>query len=158
MPHYTTLHTHTDSGIHTILLNRPEKRNALSHQLMEDLTHALESFAASQTCRVVIITGAGSSFCAGLDIEHLHTMHAAPGQPTPTEDYNRDAQRIATLLTTLYSLPKPTIAAVNGAAISPSPSPKPNSAIRRCASALCPLLSLLSSTGRSERKPAATCC
>jgi methylglutaconyl-CoA hydratase len=117
MPHYETVQTHTDSGIHTIVLNRPEKRNALSHQLMEDLTHALESFAASQTCRVVIITGAGSSFCAGLDIEHLRTMPLEPGQLTPAEDYNTDAQRIATLLRTLYSLPKPSIAAVNGPAI-----------------------------------------
>jgi methylglutaconyl-CoA hydratase len=117
MPHYSTLHTHTDSGIHTILLNRPEKRNALSHQLIEDLTQALEAFAASQTCRVVIITGAGSSFCAGLDIEHLHAMAVAPGHLSATDDYHADAQRIATLLNTLYSLPKPTIAAVNGAAI-----------------------------------------
>ncbi len=117
MTHYSTLHTHTDSGIHTILLNRPEKRNALNHQLMEDLTQALEAFAASQTCRVVIITGAGSSFCAGLDIEHLRAMAIAPGQHSATEDYQADAQRIATLLTTLYSLSKPSIAAVNGPAI-----------------------------------------
>ncbi|HEX4312227.1 MAG TPA: enoyl-CoA hydratase-related protein [Acidobacteriaceae bacterium] len=117
MPHYATLHTHTDSGIHTILLNRPEKRNALNHELMEDLTHALQSFAASQTCRVVIISGAGSSFCAGLDLEHLRSMPLSPDQLSPAEDYNADAQRIATLLNTLYSLPKPSIAAVNGAAI-----------------------------------------
>jgi len=117
MPHYATLHTHTDSGIHTILLNRPEKRNALNHQIMEDLTLALESFAASSTCRVVIISGAGSAFCAGLDLEHLQAMPVAPGALTPTEDYNRDARRIATLLTTLHSLPKPSIAAVNGPAI-----------------------------------------
>lgn len=117
MTHYSTLHTHTESGIHTILLNRPEKRNALNHQLMEDLTQALEAFAASQTCRVVIITGAGSSFCAGLDIEHLQAMAVSPGQLSATEDYHADAQRIATLLTTLYSLSKPSIAAVNGPAI-----------------------------------------
>ncbi len=121
MPQYATLHTHTDAGIHTILLNRPEKRNALNHQLMEDLTHALESFAASQTCHVVIISGAGSSFCAGLDIEHLHSMRHEPGQLTPskdsTADYHADARRIATLMSTIYSLPKPSIAAVNGPAI-----------------------------------------
>jgi methylglutaconyl-CoA hydratase len=117
MTHYSTLNTHTDSGIHTILLNRPEKRNALNHQLMEDLTQALEAFAASQTCRVVIITGAGSSFCAGLDLEHLRDMALAPGDLSATEDYHADAQRIATLLRTLYSLPKPSIAAVNGPAI-----------------------------------------
>jgi len=117
MPQYATLHTHTDSGVHTILLNRPEKRNALNHQLIGDLTHALESFAASHTCRVLILTGAGSSFCAGLDLEHLRAMPLPPGQPAPTEDYIADAQRIATLLRTLYALPKPTIAAVNGPAI-----------------------------------------
>jgi methylglutaconyl-CoA hydratase len=117
MTHYETLHLHTDSGIHTILLNRPEKRNALNHQLMEELTHALESCAASQSCRVIIITGAGSSFCAGLDLEHLRTLPPEPGQPTPTDDYNADAQRIATLLRTLYAHPRPTIAAVNGPAI-----------------------------------------
>ncbi len=117
MPHYATLHTHTDAGIHTILLNRPEKRNALNHQLIEDLTHALESFAASQTCRVVIVTGAGSSFCAGLDLEHLRAMIHHSGEASATEDYLADAQRIATLLRTLYDLPKPSIAAVNGPAI-----------------------------------------
>jgi len=117
MPQYSTLHTHTDSGVHTILLNRPEKRNALNHELMEDLTHALQSFAASETCRVVIITGAGSSFCAGLDIEHLRAMTLSPGHVSATEDYNADAKRMATLLHTLYALPKPTIAAVNGPAI-----------------------------------------
>ena len=112
MTHYSTLHTHTDSGIHTILLNRPEKRNSLTPQLMDDLTHALEAFAASQTCRVVILTGAGSSFCAGLDLDPL-----APSHPHSTEEYHADAERIANLLRTLYSLPKPSIAAVNGPAI-----------------------------------------
>ncbi len=48
---HSTLHTHTDSGIHTILLNRPDKRNALTPQLIEDLTDALESAAANPLCR-----------------------------------------------------------------------------------------------------------
>ncbi len=117
MTHYETLHTHTEAGIHTILLNRPEKRNALTPQLMEELTYALEAFAGSQTCRVVIITGAGPSFCAGLDLEHLRTMPSAPGLAAATEEYQADAERIAKLLSTLYALPKPSIAAVNGPAI-----------------------------------------
>jgi len=117
MSPYSTLHTHTESGIHTILLNRPEKRNALTPQLMEELTHALEAFAGSQTCRVVIITGTGSSFCAGLDLEHLRTMPGVAGQPSADKEYQADAERIAKLLSTLYSLPKPSIAAVNGPAI-----------------------------------------
>ncbi len=117
MSHYATLRTHTDAGIHTILLNRPDKRNALNHQLIEELTHALESFAASETCRVVILTGAGSAFCAGLDLEHLRAMIQHSGEASAAEDYRADAQRIATLLRTLYALPKPSIAAVNGPAI-----------------------------------------
>ncbi|HZZ38755.1 MAG TPA: enoyl-CoA hydratase-related protein [Acidobacteriaceae bacterium] len=114
---YSTLHTHTDTGIHTILLNRPDKRNALTPQLMEDLTHALESAAANPACRVVILTGAGSAFCAGLDLEHLRAMAETPGQPSFADDSRADAERIAILLRTLYHLPLPTIAAVNGAAI-----------------------------------------
>jgi methylglutaconyl-CoA hydratase len=116
MPPYATLQTHTDSGIHTILLNRPEKRNALNHQLIEELTDALESFAANRSCRVLIITGAGSAFCAGLDLEHLRAMAEQSGT-SATLDYRLDAERIAGLFRTLYTLPKPSIAAVNGPAI-----------------------------------------
>jgi methylglutaconyl-CoA hydratase len=116
MAHYATLHTHTDSGIHTILLNRPEKRNALNHQLIEELTDALESFAASPTCRVLIVSGAGSAFCAGLDLEHLRAMIPQSGAAAIL-DYRLDAERIAGLFRTLYTLPKPSIAAVNGPAI-----------------------------------------
>ena len=116
MPNYATLHTHTDAGIHTILLNRPEKRNALNHQLIADLTHALESFAASPSCHVAILSGAGSAFCAGLDLEHLRAMIQHSGA-SATQDYRLDAERIAGLFRTLYTLPKPSIAAVNGPAI-----------------------------------------
>jgi methylglutaconyl-CoA hydratase len=119
MTQYSTIHTSTDAGIHTILLNRPDKRNALTPQLIEDLTRALEAFAASTTCRVVIITGAGSAFCGGLDLDHLRAMHlgAINGPAAQIENYRADTEHIATLFRTLHSLPKPTIAAVNGPAI-----------------------------------------
>lgn len=128
MAHYATLQTQTDSGIHTIFLNRPEKRNALTPQLMDDLTHALEAVGESTRCRVVILTGAGSAFCAGLDLEHLRAMipgsHPAGNSAEHAsvidqqfKNYQADAEQVATLLRTLYCLPKPTIAAVNGAAI-----------------------------------------
>jgi methylglutaconyl-CoA hydratase len=112
MGHYQTLHTHTDTGIHTITLNRPEKRNALNPQMMEELTHALEAAAKNPAVGVLILTGAGSAFCAGLDLDHLETLNAK----TPAE-HRLDSERIAGLLMTLYHTPKPTIAAVNGAAI-----------------------------------------
>lgn len=118
MTHYSTLHIHTDAGIQTILLNRPEKRNALTPQLIDDLTQALEAAAANPHCRVVILTGAGSSFCAGLDLSHLQAMsEMSPSDSRFAADSLEDAENVATLLRTLYSLPKPTIAAVNGAAI-----------------------------------------
>ncbi len=98
-------------GIQTITLNRPEKRNALNPELIEELTRALHD-AAHSDCAVVILTGAGSAFCAGLDMEHLETMNAR----TP-EEHRRDSENMGRVLRTLYAFPKPIIAAVNGPAI-----------------------------------------
>ena len=98
-------------GVRTITLNRPEKRNALSPELIDELTHVLND-SSNCDCGVVILTGAGSAFCAGLDMEHLETMTAR------TEDqHRRDSENMARVLRTLYSFPKPIIAAVNGPAI-----------------------------------------
>ena len=112
MTHYATLHTRTESRVTTILLNRPDKRNALTPQLIEELTEALDAAARDPQCRVVIITGAGSAFCAGLDLEVLRS-----GMTATASDHQADAERIAALFRTLTALPKPTIAAVNGPAI-----------------------------------------
>lgn len=112
MRRYATLHTHMDGGILTITMNRPDKRNALNPEMIDDLTHVFIASGDDPGCRVVILTGAGSAFCAGLDLDHLETLRAK----TP-EEHRRDSERIARLLRTLYDMPKPTIAAVNGAAI-----------------------------------------
>lgn len=98
-------------GVKTITLNRPDKRNALSPMLIDELTQALQEAEACD-CGVVILTGAGSAFCAGLDMEHLETMNAR----TPQEA-RRDSEKMAHVLRTLYDFPKPIIAAVNGPAI-----------------------------------------
>ena len=103
--------TQSANGVKTITLNRPEKRNALSPLLIEELTAALHE-AETCDCGVVILTGAGSAFCAGLDMEHLETMNSR----TPVE-HRRDAENMAHVLRTLYDFPKPVIAAVNGPAI-----------------------------------------
>ena len=112
MGQYSTLHTHSDGGVLTLTMNRPEKRNALNPAMMDDLTHALEAAGSNASCEVILLTGAGDAFCAGLDLEHLETLSAK----TP-EQHRADSERIARLLRTLYDIPKPTIAAVNGAAI-----------------------------------------
>lgn len=111
MARHHTIHTRQEDGVLTITLNRPEKRNALNSELIQELTEALEA-AAACSCGVVILTGAGSAFCAGLDLEHLQTMSAK----SPAE-HRQDSESIAKLLRTLYDFPHPTIAAVNGPAI-----------------------------------------
>lgn len=111
MTRYHTINIRHDGGVETITLNRPEKRNALNSQLIVELTQALDAAAESKS-GVVILTGSGSAFCAGLDLEHLQSMTAK----TP-EEHRKDSEGIATVLRTLYDFPKPTIAAVNGAAI-----------------------------------------
>jgi methylglutaconyl-CoA hydratase len=98
-------------GVQTITLNRPEKRNALSPELIDELTQVLHH-TADCDCGVVILTGSGSAFCAGLDMEHLATMNART-----VEQHRRDSENMARVLRTLYEFPKPIIAAVNGPAI-----------------------------------------
>ncbi len=102
-----------DAGpIRTLTLNRPDRRNALTPQLQLELIEALEQTAASPYLRLLILTGAGQSFCAGLDLTALQAM-----QGQSSEESGADAARIARMFRTLYELPIPTIAAVNGHAI-----------------------------------------
>jgi methylglutaconyl-CoA hydratase len=111
MPQFRHILIESANGVSTIILNRPDKRNALCPLLIDELTQALNECEADD-CGVVILTGAGPAFCAGLDMEHLATMRSH----TP-EDSRRDAERMARVLRTLYDFPKPVIAAVNGHAI-----------------------------------------
>ncbi|HEY8669962.1 MAG TPA: enoyl-CoA hydratase-related protein [Terriglobales bacterium] len=108
---FQTLELAYDAGVATITLNRPEKRNALSFQLLDELMAALDEIERSDAL-VVIITGAGKAFCAGMDLEELKSLtgksHAENVQ---------DSQRMAQIFRRLYEFPKPTVAAVNGAAI-----------------------------------------
>jgi len=108
MDRFGNILVQSTNGVKTITLNRPDKRNALTPALIEELTTALHE-AESCECGVVILTGAGPAFCAGLDIEHL--------EPGTHESHRRDAENMARVLRTLYEFPKPVIAAVNGAAI-----------------------------------------
>lgn len=111
MTHFHHILTKSENGVKTITLNRPDKRNALCPLLIEELTQALND-AEKCDCGVVILTGAGPAFCAGLDMEHLATMKAHTA-----EENRRDSENMARVLRTLYEFPKPVIAAVNGPAI-----------------------------------------
>ena len=109
--HYETLIYEVAGEIATITLNRPDKRNAISVQMIEELVAALGA-AESGPARVVIITGAGKAFCAGMDLEGLRAI----ATQSPRE-HLEDSQRMASMFLGIYSFPKPLIAAVNGAAI-----------------------------------------
>lgn len=111
MTRFQTILAETDHGVRTLTLNRPEKRNALSPEVIEELTIALQD-AAECNCGVLILTGSGSAFCSGLDLDHLATISAR----TPEEN-RRDSENVARVLRALYDFPKPVIAAVNGPAI-----------------------------------------
>src|SRR5882757_6392711 len=108
---YATLQLAYDAGIATITLNRPEKRNAISFELLSELLAVFDEIEASAT-QILILTGAGKAFCAGLDLEELKSLLGK----TQAENL-ADSERIARVFRRLYDFPKPTIAAVNGAAI-----------------------------------------
>jgi methylglutaconyl-CoA hydratase len=97
-----------------ITLNRPDRRNALSRALILALTEAFARARDDAAGRCVILTGAGSVFCAGMDLAELQ---AKVSQPLEAETVWDDALVLAKLYDLIYTLPKPTIAAVNGAAV-----------------------------------------
>jgi len=95
----------------TITLNRPEKRNAISAEMIEELLAALDG-AESSAARVVLLTGAGKAFCSGMDLDSLKAI-----APQSAEQNLEASRQVARLFRRLYSFPKPLIAAVNGPAI-----------------------------------------
>jgi enoyl-CoA hydratase len=101
-------------GIELLTLDRPDRLNAMSRELVTDLHHALDDIAADTDCRVTILTGAGRGFCAGLDLKETGDLAAEVGGGPPAA--MRGQQHIATLVTQLRAVPKPVIAAVNGPA------------------------------------------
>lgn len=98
-------------GVATLTLNRPERRNAFDAQMIEALSHQLEALARDPAVRVVILTGAGETFCAGADVGWMQAM-AGRG---PAEN-RADAQRLARLLHLLDTFPLPTLARIAGPA------------------------------------------
>lgn len=100
------------SSVAIITLNRPDKRNAFSRELVHQIDEAITRAAVDTSVRSVILTGEGSAFCAGMDLEELRQSI----QDTEEKIWS-DAYKLAQLFDRIYSLSKPTIAAINGAAV-----------------------------------------
>ncbi len=108
---YKTIELAYDSGVATITLNRPDKRNAISFELIDDLLSALKEVENSDAL-ILIVTGAGKAFCSGMDLENLKALLGR----TPEQNVE-DSKTMVQLFRSLYEFPKVTIAAVNGPAI-----------------------------------------
>jgi len=101
--------------IAVVTLNRPEKLNALSRELVETLHATIDDIAANDECRVVVLTGAGRGFCSGLDLTDPDSASAGGGLEFPRSGM-RWQERIANLTAKVHRLRQPVIAAVNGPA------------------------------------------
>lgn len=107
----------TPAGVCTITLNRPEKFNAVNSQLAEELPRAVNEASQDETVRVIVITGAGKGFCAGLDLTDPATMKAfQKGLALTRKDRLDDLQWVGRWALALTNCDKPVIAAINGPA------------------------------------------
>ena len=107
---FETIDLATDArGVATLTLNRPEKHNAMSAQMLADLTAVASQLATDTSVRVVVLTGAGKSFCAGGDLGWMQEQMAADAETRATE-----AAKLAHMLQLLNTLPKPLIGALQG--------------------------------------------
>jgi methylglutaconyl-CoA hydratase len=103
-----------------LTLNRADKRNALSRALIASIGAAFERAANDKQARCIVLAAAGPTFCAGMDLAELQESIekvSAKKEPIDTASIWDDAHRLAKLYDTIYSIQKPTIAAVQGAAV-----------------------------------------
>jgi methylglutaconyl-CoA hydratase len=108
---FETLTLEFTGQLATLTFNRPEKRNAISQRMVSEIQSALDAVETSRA-RVAIVTGAGKSFCAGMDLEMLSAIASQS-----SADNMEDSRRMAKMFRRVWSFSKPLIAAVNGAAL-----------------------------------------
>jgi enoyl-CoA hydratase/carnithine racemase len=104
-----------EEGIATLSLNRPEVRNAIDDATRAEMIEALEATAADPAVRALVVTGTGTAFCAGGDVRGMQQRLSAPPGEVAGNGWRRQG-RTHRAVSLLHNFPKPTIAAVNGAA------------------------------------------
>ena len=102
-------------GVVVVSLNRPDRLNAMTAELVEELHTTLSRISVDRSCRVVVLTGSGKGFCAGLDLGGYGAAPHSEGMGSTQASFEVQ-KHIASLIAKLRSLPQPVIAAVNGAA------------------------------------------
>jgi len=112
MANYSTIKLTSGNGIATILLNRPEIRNAFNEVMIAELTDAFREAGKMDDIRVIMLKGEGKSFCAGADLNWMRDVSGYSYEQNYAESY-----RLSECFYSIYSSPKPTIAVVHGAAI-----------------------------------------
>ncbi|MCK9481906.1 MAG: enoyl-CoA hydratase/isomerase family protein [Bacteroidia bacterium] len=101
-----------DNRIARVIMNRPEKRNALNDEMVAELSNAFTSVINNKQVKVVILEGSGTAFCAGADLAYLQKL-----QKNSFEENHVDSTKLMELFKTILSFPKVVIAKVSGAAI-----------------------------------------
>lgn len=109
---WQTLELERDGFVRRVWLNRPDVHNALSTEMIDELTAVFTELATDEWARVVVLGGRGKSFCAGADVG----MMKAIGQMTPSEN-RADARRLAGMFRAINECPKPVIGRIHGAAL-----------------------------------------
>jgi methylglutaconyl-CoA hydratase len=104
-----TLDVTISGAVATVTLNRPRVHNAFNETAIKELEHSFRMFGDREEVRVIVLTGSGTTFCAGADLGWMKRM-----AEIPYEENFADAYRLATMLRTLYHCPKPVIARVQG--------------------------------------------
>lgn len=109
---YKTLIVDLQDGVLRIILNRPDKRNALNELMVGEIYQIFNQYKDNDEILAVTITGKGESFCSGADLAYLHSL-----VDKSYEDNLKDSQKIKNMYWSIFSFPKPTIAIVNGPAV-----------------------------------------
>lgn len=115
MDNYSLIELKIESGIALLAFNRPDKRNAMSDDMRSEFIGALERVAVDKTIRALVLTGNGKGFCAGGDVAGMQRRMEAPPGEVGFNGWSRQ-QRVHHTIKLLHTMPKPTVAAVNGAA------------------------------------------
>jgi methylglutaconyl-CoA hydratase len=106
---YQTLELQRDGHLATVILNRPEVRNAFNETTIAEITQAFHALGQDDRVRAIVLAARGPAFCAGADLNWMKKM----ADYTPDEN-RADAAQLATMLRTIYTCPKPVVAKVQG--------------------------------------------